>query len=133
MSTPAKPLPAPRAWHFTPLPGMHTKEASACAKDLLAALMPWVQKKQAARQALNQQMHIQLADQDAMSCDIYGALARAQEWDGFAVAYELKIIERWPADADLVAAIHRWSCALKKTRIEAWIARKEAAKKGRAA
>jgi len=125
--------PAPRAWHFTPLPGMHTKEASACARDLLAAVMPWATKKQEARTRLSQAPHPQLLEADGMSCDLYGALARALEWDGFAIAYELRIIEHWPADAELVAAIHRWSCALKKARIDAWIAKKEADKARRAA
>lgn len=120
-------LPTPRAWHFVPLPNMHSKEATACARDLVAAVTPWIEKKREARR-LAAAAPIPALEQDAdtLSCDVASALSRALEWDGFAVAFELRLISRWPADADLVAAIHRWSCALKKARIEAWLARKKA-------
>jgi hypothetical protein len=117
--------PQSKNWHFIPLPGMHSTEAARVVTALVTQLTPWLEKAQSRLQFQQKTPPESLTDPDEIRCALAGALTRAMEWDGYTIAHELRLISRWPVDFDLCARLHRWSCALKTTRLAAWKASKE--------
>lgn len=102
-------------WHYVPQSLRRSAEASRHVDSLLTLVGPWLQEKAAGAERPNPR----IALHDDVRCALAGALADELEWDGFRLAYNLKT-RAWPADAELVQILHRWSCDLKRAAIAAW-------------
>lgn len=123
--------PALRIWHYVPLPGCHTDDVIRHVDKLTELVLPWSHLAARRLAAASKPVPDSLSDSAELRAALAGALSRAIEWEGFAVAYELRLIDRWPADSELTNIIQRWSCRLKASAIAAWKAR-QAPKKPRA-
>jgi hypothetical protein len=120
-------------WHFVPLPGMHSTEACRVVDGLLPSVLKWLEAKRASLELLEvAKLPPSWSEEAEIRAEIGQTLARTTEWEGFRLGFELHAVHRWPVDADLVALLQRWSVGLRRTRYEAWQARKTGAK-GRAA
>lgn len=118
--------PRRRGFHFIPYAPKRSDQVCANVGALVFAVLPWVQRmNEAAAQLIPA-----LQDADEIRVHIAGALMRAAEWDGFMLCHELCVVSAWPADAELVQIIHRWSCDLRSREIESWKARKDASRHG---
>lgn len=135
-----------RIWHYVPFARQRTEDAIKHGPALAAALQPWIDAAQAGlkrdtikathRYAIDmagreKTTRVELQSPTEIRDGIVTVLAKVEEWDGYLVARELSYYG-FPSDAELVQAIHRWSCKLKSDSIAEWKARK-AAKGGRAA
>lgn len=106
----------PPIWHYIPNAGYRTVDASRYVGTLVAAILPWILKLQQSGKPMAKRFQFD----DEVRCALAGALSRAVEWDGFLIAHELKLVTAWPSDAELVQLIHRWSCDLKTSTLNAW-------------
>lgn len=118
-----KPRPV---WFYIPLAGRRTDEAARHVGSLVTAVMPWITRLvESGHPAVKKFTY-----DDDIRCALAGALVRTEQWDGYKVARELETGYFWPCDAELVQAIHRWSCDLKTTSINAWRERKAKSEAG---
>jgi len=117
----------PPVWHYVPFAGNHSSDASKYVDSLRAAIKSWTDA-----QVTEDPAGARYLDEDAVRCDLAGALARSLEWDGLMICHELKLISRWRCNFELAAAIQRWSCSL-KTRVVAEWKRRHGLKDGRTA
>jgi hypothetical protein len=117
-----KAAPARRGFHFVPYPPKHTDQIIRYVDSLTEVVMPWVEE---ARLWAAENIF------PAEVAEIRAQLAKAmqeKEWDGAAIGNALQLYFKWPVRAELVQRIHTWSCALHRTELAAYHARKSAAK-----
>lgn len=100
--------------HYRPKPRFRSDDASRHARELFAALQPWVE------QAIVGGKRHRIASQhtpsvnraaDDLLCDCAAALAESPEWEGALLAHRLAA-RGWPVDVELVRLCHTWSCGL---------------------
>jgi hypothetical protein len=142
MSTPstAAEKPKRRVWHFVPYYPKLSEQVSLHVDSCVAAISRWVEQAKAGERSAafvnvpkfpeNWQHGQPLPpsypkDDDDVKCDLTVALMGCHEWDGFTLAVRLTY-QNWPADAELVQALHRWSCDLRRNQYAVYKASKDA-------